>query len=346
MDKTLIGYYRSLDQVPSPVAAVLWNNSSKLFFIAFTLTDYSGSDVKEISDPNHNSEFTRIDSQEIIKDFDYRKHALYLVAENTIKCYEIRKADIFFRELLEDSSFSKDNPFLRLSIAQSLHDFALIFEELNGCDYYVQGKGNAARGVWLRNYIEELNNLQMCLDESSKLYFKVTKVKLEAEAEATMLTHEIRGVREKNVPSSSSSVPDIVSVNVEKLQEALDSISHKIDLVKKSLASTSRESRPDVIHDLKELKTHRREISNRLDDLKKLSGGVSPASRGAMKQGLPKLNHVWREVRKELKDIYASMLASQTDTSQVLELKRLREEDEKDDREIELSFRELLVGGR
>jgi hypothetical protein len=183
MDKILVGYYRSLDQVPSPLAPVLRDTSSKRFFVAFALVDSSGGEAREIGDPHGNPEFTEITDQRIVRGFDYRKHSLYLVACNSVERYEIRKANIFFAKLLEDFNFSEDNPFLRLSIAKSLCDHALVFRELNICNHCVKGKGGGAWSVWSRDYIEELSELASALDKSSKLYFEIDRAKSDAIAE-------------------------------------------------------------------------------------------------------------------------------------------------------------------
>ncbi len=74
----------------------------------------------------HHNDYLR----ETLKDFDYLNERLFAFNEDSVISYAIDNETDYFIQLLQDNSFSKENPFLRLSLAKATNDIHLLIQEL------------------------------------------------------------------------------------------------------------------------------------------------------------------------------------------------------------------------
>lgn len=81
--------------------------------------------------------------------FDYRRQRLFALEEDRILSYSVEREREFFLTLLEDPQFSRDNPFLRLSLAKSSRKASAIARELSSCVYELSRRASHYLDDWI-----------------------------------------------------------------------------------------------------------------------------------------------------------------------------------------------------
>jgi hypothetical protein len=133
---TTIGYDCPLGTYPSPAVPIICN-----LFNGQYKAVYLDDNLKIHTDPVlRKAKFSKlsITIKKKLKEFDYRKHRLYAISESNVDFYETHKEKEFFIQLLEDKNFSKDNPFVRVSLAEETGEQYIFRRELQNYEQYLE----------------------------------------------------------------------------------------------------------------------------------------------------------------------------------------------------------------
>jgi hypothetical protein len=143
-DYKLEGYDCTLGSHPSPLIPIISRNSE---YQAVYFDDNFQIQLRRIDviDSDTTAKFSYLsncheDIKNKLEKFDYRKHKLFAKDENNVEFYEVEDETYFFVKLLIDKSFSKDNPFVRVSYAKATGIKDLIDREKENYEQYLKTK--------------------------------------------------------------------------------------------------------------------------------------------------------------------------------------------------------------
>ena len=121
----LLGHDNPFGRYPSPVVPI-GKLDDELVAI------FAGVDVQKVAEEGvyvrHNEELTYK-----LWDFDYKNDRLFAFDEHDVDAYHVVEELDYFKQLLRNPSFSKNNPFLRLSLAKVIAAPQVLSEELYNC---------------------------------------------------------------------------------------------------------------------------------------------------------------------------------------------------------------------
>jgi hypothetical protein len=152
----LIGHKCPLDYYPSTVLPILQDgNNLYIAYLAFVETP-----AKLVSINDYDVYFIKHDaklrSSELLKNFDYGQDRLFAFAKNNVVSYRIVDQSEFFINILKDNELSKDNPFLRLSLAELTNNSSQIKKEVILCGQKVLEETPEFYNSWYQQQEEQL----------------------------------------------------------------------------------------------------------------------------------------------------------------------------------------------
>lgn len=147
----LIGHDAPLGR-PGPVVPV-GRNGDRLVVI------YAGNEGAIVVEVDDDVEFERFDAGAMAKlrGFDYNRQRLFATDEKRVEAYAVEGEREFFLSLLNNSNFSGENPFLRLTLAEATSELVAITREVTSCVRYLEETAADLVESW---YIEQRQSLQ------------------------------------------------------------------------------------------------------------------------------------------------------------------------------------------
>jgi hypothetical protein len=133
-DYKLVGYDCPLGCYPAPLTPIILVGENE--YKAVYLDDDLTCDLDSIDLRSSHSMISKDDKR--FEEFDYCKDRLYAVSESDIRFYEVANQLKFFRDLLLNKEFARDDPFLRISLAEDIEDPYLLIHELGSCKKYLE----------------------------------------------------------------------------------------------------------------------------------------------------------------------------------------------------------------
>ncbi len=124
----LLGHDNPLGRYPAPVVPIGKLNDDLVAI-------YAGSDGPQVLTLAEGLLYVSYDDSLTakLKTFDYRRDRLFAFEEHEVAFYHAAEEHEYFGQLLRDSHFSKDNPFLRFSLAKTIFTPDSIIDELYRC---------------------------------------------------------------------------------------------------------------------------------------------------------------------------------------------------------------------
>jgi hypothetical protein len=169
-DYKLEGYDCTLGSYPSPLIPIISRNSE---YQAVYFDDNFQLQLRRIDaiDSDTTAKFSYLsncyeDIKNKLEKFDYRKHKLFAKDENNVEFYEVEDETYFFVKFLIDKSFSKDNPFVRVSYAKATGIKDLVDREKENYEQYLnEYSKNREKKFWekYKNFTVEDTTLSLLL---------------------------------------------------------------------------------------------------------------------------------------------------------------------------------------
>lgn len=162
---SLLGHICPFRQYPAPVVPVILKNNKQyaVYLDSNSMISEDNDILEVITDLKILKTYIEYNDNCINKNklglFNYKKDKLFAFSESIIESYKAREESIYFRKLLDDESFSADNPFFRLSFAESIEDFDKIEKEVLRCCDDLQGYAPEFIPGWYKNKIKQLSEL-------------------------------------------------------------------------------------------------------------------------------------------------------------------------------------------
>lgn len=101
-----------------------------------------------------------------LQSFDFLTHRLFAISKHDIRFYYPQDETIFFTNLLKDRNFAKDNPFVRLSLAECIENTEIFYKELETCDHYIQS--NYPEEVYKKIWLQDKDRMQKSLSSKKR----------------------------------------------------------------------------------------------------------------------------------------------------------------------------------
>ncbi len=125
----LLGHDNPLGRYPAPVVPIV--------ITGFRLVAvHTGNDGEpQLTDIPFDKKFIwhKDEVTQQLSNFDYRRHRLFALSEQELEIYSSVDQRAYFEWALSNAEFSRENPFLRLSLAKATGITALLLDELYGC---------------------------------------------------------------------------------------------------------------------------------------------------------------------------------------------------------------------
>jgi hypothetical protein len=147
----LVGHDNPLKNYPAPVVPVGYIENRLVAVYSKT----NSSDIVQIEEDSVFIKHSPL-LAETLRPYDYLHHRLFAFSETNIVHYSAEYEDSFFRALLEDLTFSENNPFLRLTIAKPTKDLELIKREIYFCSLKLKSTSIDFAALWYSKELETL----------------------------------------------------------------------------------------------------------------------------------------------------------------------------------------------
>jgi hypothetical protein len=223
-DYKLEGYDCTLGGYPSPLIPIISRNSE---YQAVYFDDNFQIQLRRIDaiDSDTTAKFSYLsncheDIKNKLEKFDYRKHKLFAKDENNVEFYEVEDETYFFVKLLIDKSFSKDNPFVRVSYAKSTGIKHLIDREKENYEQYLKTKSKDREKKFWEKY------KSFTVEDTTSSLFNAIPVTGEKASEVGADYTELRDLlQNKNFEEAKKEterqfqkkLPELDKLNIEKL---------------------------------------------------------------------------------------------------------------------------------